>query len=424
MTAESPVRAETAAVWRGGERTGTLTRTATGAVFEYDDAFLARRPGPESGIATTLPYSSRRFETSGVNLHPFFAGLLPEGLRLSALVRAVKTSQDDLFSLLVACGADTVGDIAVGTGPAEPAEAGPEADLTRTGELVFDELFARSLADPNPPYAVAGVQRKVSAGRVSLLVRSRRGAAPSILKLGTPDLPHLVENEAFLLSAARDCGLPTPEFRVVRDRTGAAALAVGRFDRIAAAKGAPAARVHQEDACQFLGRYPADKYRLTLQDVADGLAEVCAAPHVAVAWLLRLQAFSYVTANGDLHARNVSVRRIPGTSRHEPTPAYDLVCTLPYGDDRMALAMEGRDRNLRRRDFVAFGARHGVREAAVQALLDAVCDGTEPWIARVGEIGFEAKATRHVQRTMASRVAGLRQRARAADAPSKRTPSS
>jgi len=49
----------------------------------------------------------------GGALPAYFAGLLPEGRRLSALRRAVKTSADDELSLLLAVGADAIGDVQV-----------------------------------------------------------------------------------------------------------------------------------------------------------------------------------------------------------------------------------------------------------------------------------------------------------------------
>jgi serine/threonine-protein kinase HipA len=51
---------------------------------------------------------------NGDNLPPFFAGLLPEGRRFSALVKKLKTSEDDLFSLLAMVGTDCIGDIDTG----------------------------------------------------------------------------------------------------------------------------------------------------------------------------------------------------------------------------------------------------------------------------------------------------------------------
>ncbi len=46
-------------------------------------------------------------------LPPFFSGLLPAGRRLTALRSAVKTSADDELTLLLAVGADTIGDVQI-----------------------------------------------------------------------------------------------------------------------------------------------------------------------------------------------------------------------------------------------------------------------------------------------------------------------
>ncbi len=89
------------------------------------------------------------------------------------------------------------------------------------------------------------------------------------------------------------------------------------------------------------------------------------------------------------------------------TPAYDLLTTLPYGDRRMALKMGSRDDNLRRRDFVAAGTQWGVRAAATVSMLDALCTSIAPWLTRVGEIGFDARKTADLQRTMRKRIVDL-----------------
>jgi len=98
-------------VFRNTERVGTLRRTSHGASFEYDTAFFEAHRRLPGGVATSIPYAKRAIETTGVNLPTYFAGLLPEGLWLKALHQRVKNSEDDLFSLLVAAGADTVGDL-------------------------------------------------------------------------------------------------------------------------------------------------------------------------------------------------------------------------------------------------------------------------------------------------------------------------
>ena len=62
-----------------------------------------------------------------------------------------------------------------------------------------------------------------------------------------------------------------------------------------------------------------------------------------------MRAYSYLIGNGDLHARNVSLLVQPN-GRIVLAPAYDLLSTVPYGDRRLALKVEGRDDNVKRRD--------------------------------------------------------------------------
>jgi len=383
MTAEADV-------YRGAELAGRLSRTKHGSVFEYDPTFLKG----ERSIAFRLPWEQRRFETVGVNVHPFFAGLLPEGLRLQALVRRVKTSKDDLLSLLIAAGADCIGDVSVVPTGERPRDASPAVDVARVSEVSFAEVLRKSLGSTTEG-TIPGVQAKVSAAMISLPVRADRAY---ILKLNPPDAPLLVENEHFFMAAARACGLRPAQVRLVHDREGRSGLLVARFDRHEGGK------LHQEDACQLLDLYPADKYRLSVRDAMQAL-EDCSAPRVERLKLLRLVAFSYLIGNGDLHGKNVSVRTIDG--RTELTPAYDLLSTLPYGDTHMAMKLEGRDANLRRSTFVAAGERFAIPRRATEGVLDELVAQIEPFYARLPEIGFDAKRTRALERALRKRAADV-----------------
>lgn len=394
-------------VWRDGQRVGTLERTTTGSVFSYDADFFARHRDEPGGIAVHLPYGRERTETRGVNLHPFFAGMLPEGLRLRALVERIKTSEDDLFSLLVAAGGDTVGDVfVVPVGQPVELEATPPRGW-KPEEVSFAELFEESLAHTGSGSAeplVPGVQEKVSASRITFPVAGRRGDA-SLLKLNPADKPRLVENEAFFMRMARSCGIEVADTKLVSDRSGASGLLVRRFDRVR--MGERLERIHLEDACQFLNRYPADKYRIPCSEIAEGIAELAAAPIPEVTKFLRLVAFSYVIGNGDLHAKNVSLLASGVGGGLLLSPAYDLLSTLPYGDTKMALRFEGRDDNLKRAHFLAFGSRYGAPPAAVERMLDALCKKAAPWLDRLQEIGLDQRKTAHLRQTMEKRLADL-----------------
>src|SRR4029453_19320878 len=127
----------------------------------------------------------------------FFAGLLPEGMRLNALVRSTKTSPDDLLTLLMAAGSDAIGDVSVVPEGETPKEPPPTADVTTPESLSFPELFEQSIQYGTKGHAeifVPGVQEKISAGAPAPAARGRAKAKRFILKLNPPDLPRLVEN--------------------------------------------------------------------------------------------------------------------------------------------------------------------------------------------------------------------------------------
>lgn len=176
-----------------------------------------RRAAP---IAFTLPRDVGQRRRAAGALPPFFTGLLPEGRRLSAIRRAAKTSADDELTLLLAVGADTVGDVqifAAGVQPDPDGAVPPNAPTLE--EADFREVFERAITPSSlDRAALAGVQDKVSGGAISLPV-SHSGAA-WILKLDPHEYPGVVENEAFFLAAARHSGLEVAEAEIVRDRFG------------------------------------------------------------------------------------------------------------------------------------------------------------------------------------------------------------
>jgi serine/threonine-protein kinase HipA len=394
---------ETVHVYRNAVRVGELRRTPDGgAVFEYETEFFEAHKSLPGGIATHLPYAQRTIPAREGNLHPYFAGLIPEGARLRSLVARTKTSEDDHFTLLVAAGPDCVGDlfpIVPGTS-LEPLESAPE-ETTELDRVSFAALFQRSIDSLQEP-AVAGVQEKLSPSTISFPFATR--GKRWILKLNPVDKPLLVENEAFFMIMAKACGLDVARTHLIHDANGAAGLLVERFDR--QREGRRWRGVHQEDACQFLDRYPGDKYRLAIADISRGLERWCDSPPVECARLLELVAFSYLVGNGDLHAKNVSVGGVSGSL--QLSPAYDLLSSRPYNDLKLALKFEGRDDNLARKDFIEFGKRFGVARVAVERRLDRITTQVAPFIPRVKEIGYDARVTAQLSELMKKRLADLK----------------
>lgn len=352
-------------VFRQDTFVGILQRTDKGCELIFDPSFL--KDPNYSQLSFKIP-KQKVYTHLGVNLPPYFAGLIPEGLRFKALVKEIKTSEDDLFSLLAATGERSVGDIYTKA----PAVKRPTIEIPSVKDIDFYQFFYESLQRglaAKGEEALAGVQEKVSASMISFPVHTVKKEKSYILKLNPNDKPTLIHNEFNCLALAKKCGLDVNKAKIVFDKNKNPGLLLERFDRIIDAN-KKVHRLHQEDACQFLDRYPADKYRLSYQEVCSGINEFATAPSIEILKAIQLYLFSYLIGNGDLHGKNISLQADFKTGRVQLTPAYDLICTYIYKDQKMAIKLDGRDSNFKRQHFVDFAKRFDLNEKAVQEMID------------------------------------------------------
>ena len=126
----------------------------------------------------------------------------------------------------------------------------------------------------------------------------------------------------------------------------------------------------------MLARWPADKYNLTCEEVVLALADRCAARVVASRALFQQICFAWLTGNGDVHAKNLSILATP-EGEWRVAPAYDLPSTVPYGDGSLALSLQGKVRGISRRRLLAFADAVGLPERIAAATLDDVLKRTE-----------------------------------------------
>ncbi|MBL4771769.1 MAG: HipA N-terminal domain-containing protein, partial [Planctomycetes bacterium] len=191
-------RVEELDVFRGLHRLGRLARTAQGATFVYEPSYVACNLGdPDKCVSFAMPVRSAAYEVHGANLHSFFAGLLPEGLRFQSLVRGLGIASDDLFGLLAAVGGDTVGDIRALPRGFDCTAQDPLVDIHDLQRQVFSKLQIQSFEDGilADPVVMPGLQAKVSVGVVSHPLRSRSRRTESFLKIPPALFPRLAENE-------------------------------------------------------------------------------------------------------------------------------------------------------------------------------------------------------------------------------------
>lgn len=379
-----------AEVYVGSKRAATLSRDAQGGItFAYTPSAI-RKGGPQ--VASTLPVSTSPITTSSGALPTFFSNLLPEGRRLSTLKRAVKSSLDDELTMLLEVGGNTVGDVTV-------VSTGANA-TTQSSQLTLDERVdfgaVLSTAGIVDPAALPGVQDKASARTIAAPVKS--ATQDYILKVSPPEYPRLVENEAecFAMGKQVNPSLAVAQARVIHDVHGRSGLLVARFDRDGNE------RHHVEDACQLLNLYPAQKYAPALEEVADAIARVARSPKVALRSLAYMAALSWLTGNGDMHTKNISV--IDRGQGFEIAPVYDIPSTLVYGDTSLALEIQGVTDNLSAKKFRSFTASIGLSSATTDRVMSDTLKATAHAADRiVAASRVDSRKARDIRRVLAYR---------------------
>jgi serine/threonine-protein kinase HipA len=181
-----------------------------------------------------------------------------------------------------------------------PAQPLIEVD-TAFEEVSFCEiLHAGGVIDP---VALAGVQDKASA-RIRSVPVAQADTRP-ILKVDPPQFPHVVENKAYFIRGAAPAHFRVVGARTVHDRTGRPALLGQRFDPVIGPDGQGVA-LAVEDGAQVMGSNRSDKYRVPAEGVVAALSHACAARDI----FGRL-CFAWLTGNGDVHAKNISILATP-----------------------------------------------------------------------------------------------------------------
>jgi serine/threonine-protein kinase HipA len=346
------VVADELAVWLYGERVAVIDRERDRPRLAYTEEALSRYPLGTPLLSLSLPVSSRRY-TQGI-VRPFLDGLLPEGESRKSIARDVHVSERDTYGLIRALGRDCAGAVVI-----QPADDPPPPEPTTvTAEpLSSNEIEALVRDLKSAPLGVGGRVRISLAGVQEKLVLTRMpdgswgrpvDGTPSthILKPEIASFPDTVENEAFCMRVAKHLGLDVATVETT-EIAGRKLIVVERYDRRVASDGS-VERIHQEDFCQATGVAPETKNEEdggpSLVRIA-GILQAVAAP-ASLERLLQAVTVNSLLGNGDAHAKNFSLLQ-NADGALTLTPLYDLMCTLYYGDDRLAMYIDNVHRTNR-----------------------------------------------------------------------------
>jgi serine/threonine-protein kinase HipA len=246
-----------------------------------------------------------------------------------------KVSPSNPFALLSVVGEDCPGAVQI-IPPDHPLKPRQRVRWLTLAELELriralkDDAGAGRLENDTGQFSLPGAQAKTALYRVNNRWGVPRGRTPTthILKPETGRIAHIVTNEHFCLQLARQCRLPAAisEVEIIG---GIPVIIVERFDRIRDRSGT-VRRVHQEDMSQALATR--EKYQ---QHGGPGIYNIMELlqfsdrPDIDRDRFMRAQAFNYIIAGTDAHARNYSINYAPGGA-FRLSPLYDVISDLPY----------------------------------------------------------------------------------------------
>jgi serine/threonine-protein kinase HipA len=402
-----PARIRALDIWMNGLYVGRWERTRSGADrLTYDREWMEAPEGRPLSLSLPFTLSGTRGKVASLPaaaVAAYFDNLLPDNDRILRRLRdRYGASSTSAFDLLATVGRDCVGAVQLIPAGQQPNDVHTINAQPLTEREVAQVLRDTTLAGPLGQrdseafrLSIAGAQEKTALllhqGQWCIPRRSTPSTHIFKLPLGLvgnmhADMRDAVEIEWLSMEIVRAFGLSVARTEIgqFEDQK---ALIVERFDRSLSSDGRWWMRTPQEDFCQALGMPPSKKYEA---DGGPGIQSIMGVlrgsddPHGDRATFFKSQLLFWLIAATDGHAKNFSLRLLPGGA-YRLTPLYDILSAYPLmgrGANRLdrhkaklAMAVTARNRHydlhgIHRWHWVAMGTALGLPN--VSTLIDAI----------------------------------------------------
>lgn len=242
-----------------------------------------------------------------------------------------------------------------------------DLDIKKIKELAVESL-RKSISVP-------GVQPKLSLdvkrrGRIEKRLTIVGLWGKFILKPPFEDYPEMPELEDLTMHLSELLNIKTSEHSLAKLKSGEIAYISKRFDRTKNRK------LHVEDMAQLTETLTENKYRSSMEKVGKTILKYSSYPGIDVLRLFEITLFSFITGNSDMHLKNFSLIRNED-DEIILSPAYDLIPTkllIPKDNEDLALPLNGKKSNLKKKDFDLFASQLGINETALRKVYDRFFD--------------------------------------------------
>lgn len=245
----------------------------------------------------------------------------------------------------------------------------PELDISP------ETLREIAVESTNKGYTIPGVQKKMS-------LHLTQGDTPRltlvnypsgyILKPQADEYRALPELENLIMKMAKASGIKTVpnSLLIFTPEKDSIAYITKRIDRDNGNCFA------MEDFCQLDERLTEDKYKGSYERCAKIIDRFSCKPGLDLSELFLRLVFSFAVGNSDMHLKNFSLIETEyGSGEYELSAAYDLLSTnivIPADTEQMALTLNGKKQNIRRKDFLIYAENIGIEKKAAEKMIAGI----------------------------------------------------
>jgi len=232
-------------------------------------------------------------------------------------------------------------------------------------------------------FTVPGVQKKLSlhlsreeSPRLTLV----NYPTGYILKPQADEYAALPEMEFLIMQMAEASGIKTVPYALLRlpSQDNAFAYITKRIDR------REGQILAMEDFCQLDGRLTEDKYRGSYERCGKIISAHSSVKGLDATELFLRVVFSFAVGNSDMHLKNFSlIETAEGSGSYVLSAAYDMLSTnvvIPSDKEQMALTVNGKKQNIRRKDFLVFAEAIGVSDRSAEKMIEKIANLKDRYI--------------------------------------------
>lgn len=244
-------------------------------------------------------------------------------------------------------------------------------------DITKEQLEKLANKTVNEGFTVPGVQKKLSL-HLSSDINARLTIVdyPTgfILKPQTEEYAHMPEYEDLAMRLAELIGIQTVPHALIKMK-GEYGYITKRIDRDITQD--QIKLYAMEDFCQLSNRLTQDKYKGSYENCGRIIKKYSITPGLDLSELFLRVAGSFVMGNSDMHLKNFSLRETePGSRRFQLSKAYDMLpvnVIMPEDQEQLALTINGKKRNIHKKEFKVLADMCGVPENAAEHMIKKLC---------------------------------------------------